>query len=93
MQTTQQKLKAALEQAGLPYKQIECYGSQIVITAHSQDSAIKWGLLLARFAKVRRAGLEALDEAVEQRERASIVPTSRCGGHSRPSKQESESHE
>lgn len=52
MQTSQQKLKAALEQAGLPY---------------SQDSAIKWGLLLARFAKVRRAGLEAMDEAVEQK--------------------------
>ena len=67
MQTSQQKLKAALERAGLPYKQIECYGSQIVITAHSQDSAIKWGLLLSRFAKVRRAGLEALDEAVEQK--------------------------
>jgi hypothetical protein len=63
----QQQLKAQLEQVGLPYKQIECYGSQIVITSHCQDTANKWASVLAKVATVRRAALESRDEAAEQK--------------------------
>lgn len=49
--TPQAKMKATLEASGLPYKEVECYGSQIVVTCWSRDAADRWALLLARFAK------------------------------------------
>jgi hypothetical protein len=55
------KMKATLEATGLPYKQVECYGSQIVVTAWCQESANRWASLLARFAKVR-GQTQGLDE-------------------------------
>lgn len=51
--TIQQQMKATLEKTGLPYKRIECYGSQIVVTAWSEEAARKWASLLSRFATVR----------------------------------------
>jgi len=53
MPTPQQKMKAALSATGLPYHEIECYGSQIVVTTLAQNTANKWALLLGRFATVR----------------------------------------
>lgn len=49
----QDQMKAALEKTGLPHKEIEVYGRQIVITSWSEDAAKKWAHLLSRFAKVR----------------------------------------
>lgn len=66
--TTQQKIKATLEAAGLPFRAVECYGRQIVVTSQSSETANKWAALLGKFAKVRGI-TESLDErkvAVEQ---------------------------
>lgn len=62
----QQQMKATLEKAGLPFKSIECYGSQIVITSHCADTANRWAQLLGRFARVRGV-IKSLDEASVQR--------------------------
>ena len=51
--TPQEQMKTELEKAGLPYKEIQCYGSQIVVTSWSQEAASKWVHLLNRFATVR----------------------------------------
>lgn len=51
--TIQQQLKATLEKSGLPYKRIDCYGSQIVVTAWSEEAGRKWASLLAKFATFR----------------------------------------
>jgi hypothetical protein len=61
------RIKAALERVGLPYKKIDCYGGQIVITSHCRDTAEKWSMVLARFAKVKKAALESVDNAVENK--------------------------
>jgi hypothetical protein len=51
--TLQQRMKAMLEKSGIPFKKIDCYGSQIVITAWSEDAARKWAVLLGQFATFR----------------------------------------
>lgn len=61
MATIQQEIKATLERAGLPFKQIQVYGSQIVVTVVARDSANRWSQLLGKFAKVRGI-TESLDE-------------------------------
>lgn len=60
----QQKMKATLEKAGIPFKAVACYGNQIVITSYSLDAANKWAALLGSFAKVRGI-TESYDEAVK----------------------------
>ncbi len=65
-QTPQQKIKSRLEASGIPFKQVECYGSQIVVTAHCRNAAERWAALLGQFAKVRGV-IESVDEAVEQK--------------------------
>ncbi len=59
--TTQQKIKATLETVGLPFREIRCYGSQIVVTSQSDETARKWAVLLGKFAKVRGI-TKSLDE-------------------------------
>ena len=51
--TKQQKLAAILGRAGIPARNIECYGLQIVVTCASLQAADKWANLLSTFAKVR----------------------------------------
>ncbi len=51
--TIQEKMHASLVKAGIPYKEIHCYGSQIVITSWSRDAADRWANLLTRFSTVR----------------------------------------
>ncbi len=53
MAKIQQALKAKLETVGLPYKAIQVYGSQIVVTTVALDSANRWSRLLGKFCKVR----------------------------------------
>lgn len=52
--TPQEKMKTKLEALGIPHKEIKVYGSQIVITARSFDSACQWVQTLSKFACVRR---------------------------------------
>lgn len=61
MATIQQALKAKLETVGLPYKAIEVYGSQIVVTTVALDSANRWSQLLSKFCKIRGI-TKSLDE-------------------------------
>ena len=60
-QTIQNKIKNLLEQTGIPAKEIRVYGSQIMITCLSQDTARKWAVLCGNFATVRSV-FESLDE-------------------------------
>jgi hypothetical protein len=52
-QTPQQKMQALLEQSGLPYKEVRCYGSQIMVTCWSYAAVPKWVTLLGQFATVK----------------------------------------
>ena len=51
--TAQQRMKVALESLDIPKKTVEVYGSQIVITAWSEDAAKKWASVLSKFATFR----------------------------------------
>lgn len=53
MKTPQKELKETLESSGIPFKKIECYGSQIVITSWSEGAAQDWAILISKFAKIR----------------------------------------
>lgn len=64
--TIQAQIKATLAKAGIPSREIEVYGSQIVITSACRDTAVKWGALLGKFAKVRGI-VETIDEAKVQK--------------------------
>lgn len=59
----QAKIKSTLESTGIPYKRIEVYGRQIVVTSWSRSAAEKWGTLLATFARVRRVALKSTERA------------------------------
>lgn len=64
--TIQAQIKETLAKAGIPAREIEVYGRQIVITSACRDTAQKWGALLAKFAKVRGI-VETIDEAKVQK--------------------------
>ena len=51
--TAQEQMTDRLAKAGIPFKEIKCYGSQITVKAWSREAADKWAALLANFAKVR----------------------------------------
>lgn len=67
--TPQEKLKARLETLGLPYREINVYGSQITIEAVSRDTADKWASLVQRFAKLRGV----IEDYVEAKENKNTV--------------------
>lgn len=48
----QQQMKATLAKSGIAFKRIDVYGSQIMVTAWSEDAAKKWSSLLANFSTV-----------------------------------------
>lgn len=52
-QTPQQRMRALLARTGIPYKEIDVYGSQIVITSWSLDAANRWASLIQKFATLR----------------------------------------
>ena len=48
-------MKAKLEGIGIPYREIKCYGSQVVITALCEGTAERWSMLLTKIGlQVRR---------------------------------------
>lgn len=69
----QQQMKETLGRCGVPAKNIDCYGSQIVITALSRDAANKWVSVLSNFSRVRGV-TESIDAAVENKG-SSLLPT------------------
>lgn len=64
--TAQARIKATLGKLGIPAKQIDCYGSQIVVTSQSRDTADRWALALGKFATVKGT-LESLDDGAENK--------------------------
>lgn len=64
MQTVQKQMEATLAKTGIPARKIHCYGSQIMITALSQDAAQEWGSTLAKFATVNRI-YPSIDETLD----------------------------
>jgi hypothetical protein len=60
--TPQEKMHATLSKLDLASREIKVYGSQIVVTCTSHDAAIKWGLVLGKFATVKRVANPGLDE-------------------------------
>lgn len=65
MQTAQEKMRAALMKVDLPSRSIEVYGSQIVVTCLSIESASAWAPILAKFAKVKAVALKSMDETAK----------------------------
>lgn len=51
--TLQQRMKSQLEALGIPYKEIEVYGGQIVVTCWSEKPLARWISVISKFAKVR----------------------------------------
>lgn len=47
------ELRAKLEQTGLAYREIQCYGRQIVVTTKGEATAREWASLLSKFSTVR----------------------------------------
>ncbi len=64
--TIQQQLRDAMAKSGIAHKEIEVYGSQIVVTAWSRDAAVKWADLIAKFATIRGV-IESMDYNAENR--------------------------
>ena len=65
-QTPQQRMKAELAKSGIPYKRIEVYGAQIVITAWSEDAARKWWSLINHFATMRGSVLHSHEDTIDE---------------------------
>lgn len=59
--TPHQKFEAKLAETGIPHKEINCYGSQVMITTGGEDSARQWASVLANFAKVNNVW-ESIDQ-------------------------------
>lgn len=62
----QDKMRELLGKSGIPAKQIDVYGSQIVVTCYSRGAAEKFASLVSRFATVK-AILESIDDAKENK--------------------------
>jgi hypothetical protein len=66
MTSPQERMTTTLAKAGIPYRGINCYGQQIVVTTKGEATARKWAELLARVATVRGV-LKSVDYAKENR--------------------------
>lgn len=49
--TTQERMKNKLYEAGIPAKQIEVYGSQVMVTCKGKKSAERFNALLHTFCR------------------------------------------
>lgn len=61
-ETPQDKMRERLESVGIPYRKVDVYGSQIVITSACLETATKWASLLGHFAHVKSV-MHSMDEA------------------------------
>jgi len=64
--TAQEQMREKLAQLGIPYRTINCYGSQIVVTSLCRNTAEKWALTLAQFATFKGIR-ESIDYIQENR--------------------------
>jgi hypothetical protein len=71
--TPQEKMKAKLEKAGIPAKEIKVYGSQIMITVAGKESSDKWQMLLNNFCR-RVLNTKTIDYAKENKS-SCLCPT------------------
>lgn len=62
----QAEMKAALAKFPIPSKEIEVYGSQIVITCWSRGAAEKWAHAVSKFATFRGI-VETFDDCKENK--------------------------
>jgi hypothetical protein len=60
--TIQAQVKDLLGKTGIPAKEINVYGSQIVVTCHSRGAAEKFASVISKFAKIRGL-IETYDDA------------------------------
>jgi hypothetical protein len=65
-QTPQQRMKTKLETLGIPFKQIDVFGSQIIVTAWSETAARKWYSVLCKFTTSKRP-VKSIDYNKENR--------------------------
>jgi hypothetical protein len=65
--TPQSLLKETLQGIDLPRKEIQVYGSQIVVTSYCQDSAEKWAYVIGKFAKIKHSAFKTIDKATTTR--------------------------
>lgn len=72
--TPQRRMEAKLAEAGIPAKEIRCYGSQVMITAWSEDAAERWRELLGHFCRTVRPVRRSLDYNQVNR-RTALRPT------------------
>lgn len=70
--TVQQRIKSVLERSGLPYRKIDVYGSQIVVTTTCEASAKKWGSLIRKFAKLRGI-VKSVDDVPTSKRRFKVL--------------------
>lgn len=75
--TTQQLIAMNLNKLMIPKKSIDVYGSQVVITCHSEDAAIRWYMVLKNFCSLVRGP----GQAVEPTRDTEFLPNMRDYNH------------
>lgn len=60
------RIKAKLSQSGIPAKEIKVLGTNIIITAWSEDAAKRWASLLANFSTIRGI-VKSIDDNVSNK--------------------------
>lgn len=70
----EKKMVALLKKLGLPYRKIDVYGSQIVITCRSENTARRWATALSpKVAKFR--GITESREHIKKNRGTMLRPT------------------
>lgn len=69
--SAQQKIKELLGKAGIAHKEIQVYGSQIVVTCWCEDAAKKFSDVIAKFANIRGI-IKSLDENKDNEKRINM---------------------
>lgn len=73
----QDAIKAKLGKLGIPFKHIDCYGNQIVVTTWSESAAKKFAGVIVNFAKIR--GVNPLTPTRPTKTRQCVRPAIRSG--------------
>jgi hypothetical protein len=71
----QKEIKSKLESVGLPFLEIECYGSQLTIECKSFSACEKWSLIIGKFAKVK--GIIKSISYKKENKNTSLIPSTR----------------
>lgn len=71
----EQRLEGLLNEIGIKFKEIQCYGQQVVITCWSQGEAEKAATVLKKGSFKIRGIIKSLDENKNQSKRKTIHKT------------------